>query len=177
MKRLALALVLAALAATPCAAALKVGDHAPDFTTAAALGGNAFTFSLAGELKKGPVVVYFYPKAFTQGCSLEAHAFAEAMDQFHALGASVVGVSRDGIAVLQDFSTKDCANRFPVASDADGRITKSYDTVFVKAPDLADRISYLVAPDGTVIAVHADLDYSKHVDTMLDALKAWKAGH
>ncbi|HEY0107577.1 MAG TPA: peroxiredoxin [Rhizomicrobium sp.] len=177
MTRFAAGLALALLAATPAFAALKPGDAAPDFTAPAALGGKDFTFVLAEALKKGPVVVYFYPKAFTQGCSLEAHAFAEAMPDFTALGASVVGVSHDDIATLKDFSTKDCANKFPVASDGDQHIMKAYDSVFARAPDLADRISYLIAPDGRILAVHADLDYSKHVDTMLAALKDWKAAH
>ncbi len=176
MKRFAAALLVSAILAAPALAALKPGDKAPDFTAAAALGGKPFTFALADALKKGPVVVYFYPKAFTQGCSLEAKAFADAMPQFAALGASVVGVSHDDIATLEQFSTKDCASKFPVASDGDQHIMKSYDSVFAKAPDLADRISYLIAPDGHVLAVHADLDYSKHVDTMLAALQSWKAG-
>ena len=176
MKRIAAAFLAAAFLIGPALGALKPGDKAPDFTTQAALGGKEFTFALADALKKGPVVVYFYPKAFTQGCSLEAKAFADAMPQFAALGASVVGVSHDDIATLEQFSTKDCASKFPVASDGDQHIMKSYDSVFAKAPDLADRISYLIAPDGHVLAVHADLDYSKHVDTMLAALQSWKAG-
>ncbi|MEI9991804.1 MAG: peroxiredoxin [Rhizomicrobium sp.] len=175
MKRLATGLLAAALFAAPALGALKPGDAAPDFTAPAALGGKPFTFALADALKKGPVVVYFYPKAFTTGCSLEAHAFAEAMPQFAALGASVIGVSHDDIATLEQFSTKDCASKFPVASDGDQHIMKAYDSVFARAPDLADRISYLIAPDGHVLAVHADLDYSKHVDTMLAALQSWKA--
>lgn len=175
MKRFAAAFLAAALLAAPAFAALKPGDAAPDFTAQAALGGKEFTFALADALKKGPVVVYFYPKAFTHGCSLEAHAFADAMPQFAALGASVIGVSHDDIATLDKFSTQDCASKFPVASDGDQHIMKAYDSVFAKAPDLADRISYLVTPDGHILAVHADLDYSKHVDTMLAALQSWKA--
>ncbi len=174
MMRFAAALALSLFAATPALAALKAGDAAPDFTTPAALGGREFTFSLAEALRHGPVVVYFYPKAFTQGCSLEAHAFAGAMPMFTALGASVIGVSHDDIATLKDFSAKDCANRFPVASDGDQHIMKAYDSVYAKAPQLADRISYLVAPDGHILAVHADMDFSHHVDAMLDALADWK---
>ena len=179
MKRLATAfLVTAALFAAPAAAALKIGDTAPDFTAQAALGGKQFTFALAEARRHGPVVVYFYPKAFTTGCSLEAHAFAEAMPQFAAAGASVIGVSHDDIGVLQDFSTKDCASKFPVASDGDQKIMTSYDAVLGgKHPELANRISYLVAPDGHVIAEYSDLDYSKHVETMLAALASWKAAH
>jgi len=176
MNRFATAFLAAALFAAPASAALKTGDKAPDFTAQAALGGKEFTFALADALKKGPVVVYFYPKAFTTGCSLEAHAFAEAMPQFAAQGASVIGVSHDDIKTLQDFSTKDCASKFPVASDGDQHIMTAYDAVLGgKHPELANRTSYLVAPDGHVIAEFTDLDYSKHVDTMLAALASWKA--
>ncbi|MEI9886038.1 MAG: peroxiredoxin [Rhizomicrobium sp.] len=176
MKRLAAAfLVTAALAAVPAAAALKIGDAAPDFTAPASLAGQPFTFALAAALKKGPVVVYFYPKAFTQGCSLEAHAFAEAMPQFAAAGASVIGVSHDDIATLHKFSVSECGGKFPVASDGDGKIMAAYDSVW--KPDLANRTSYLIAPDGKVIAEYTNLDYAQHVATMLAALASWKAGH
>ncbi|HJW39744.1 MAG TPA: peroxiredoxin [Rhizomicrobium sp.] len=175
MKRLSALLIASALLAAPAFAALKPGDRAPDFTAQAALGGNQFTFALADALKKGPVVVYFYPKAFTHGCSLEAKAFADAMDQFHALGASVVGVSHDDIATLDKFSVSDCVNKFPVASDGDQHIMKAYDAVLGDThPGLANRTSYLIAPDGRVRAEYTDLDYSKHVDTMLAALQSWK---
>ncbi|HEX4304291.1 MAG TPA: peroxiredoxin [Rhizomicrobium sp.] len=178
MKRFAVTFLTAALFAAPAFAALKAGDKAPDFTAPATLGGKEFSFALSDALKKGPVVVYFYPKAFTHGCSLEAHAFAEAMPQFEAAGASVIGVSHDDIATLDKFSTADCASKFPVASDADQHIMKSYDAVLSgDHPDLANRTSYLVAPDGHVLAEYTDLDYSKHVDTMLAALKSWKAAH
>jgi peroxiredoxin len=176
MNRFAGLLLAATLAATPAMATLKTGDAAPDFTADAALGGKPFTFKLADALKKGPVVVYFYPKAFTHGCSLEAHAFAEAMPQFKALGASVIGVSHDDLATLKDFSTKDCASAFPVASDGDGHVIKAYDAT-LPLVSISSRTSYLVAPDGHVIAVHSDMDYSQHVDTMLTALKAWRAAH
>ena len=175
MRRFATAAFTAALLAAPALAALKVGDAAPDFTAQAALAGAPFTFSLADALKKGPVVVYFYPKAFTQGCSLEAHAFADAMDKFGALGASVIGVSHDNIADLERFSIEKCANRFAVASDGDQHIMKSYDSVLAKNPEFANRTSYLIAPNGHVLAEYTDMDYSKHVDTMLAALASWKA--
>jgi thioredoxin-dependent peroxiredoxin len=166
----------AALFAAPAFAMLKPGDTAPDFTAPAALGGKEFSFVLADALKKGPVVVYFYPKAFTHGCSLEAHAFADAMDKFTALGASVVGVSHDDIATLDKFSTSDCVNKFPVASDGDQHIMKAYDAVLGGAhPELANRTSYVIAPDGHVLYEFTDLDYSKHVDNTLAALATWKA--
>src|ERR1700712_2798982 len=160
MHRFATALLAAALFAAPAAAALKTGDKAPDFTAPASLGGKEFSFVLADALKKGPVVVYFYPKAFTKGCSLEAHAFAQAMPQFTAAGASVIGVSHDDIATLDKFSAADCASAFPVASDGDQKIMKSYDAVLGDAhPGLASRTSYLVAPDGHVVAMYSDGDY------------------
>jgi thioredoxin-dependent peroxiredoxin len=175
MKRAALALLAAALFASPAAAVLKVGDKAPDFTAPAALDGKEFTFKLADALKKGPVVVYFYPKAFTHGCSLEAHAFADSMDKFTALGASVIGVSHDDVPTLQKFSTQVCASKFPVASDGDQAIMKSYDAVLAQKPEYANRTSYVVAPDGHVLYEYTDLDYSKHVDNTLAALASWKA--
>src|SRR5271156_1942907 len=117
------------LAVTPSFAALKQGDTAPDFKTQASLAGKEFTFSLHDALKKGPVVVYFYPAAFTGGCNLQAHTFAESHDKFAAAGATVVGVSLDGIARLNDFSADPqyCAGKLPVASDEKGEIAKSYD--------------------------------------------------
>ena len=178
MTRFAAALLATAMLATPAWATLKVGDTAPVFTTQASLGGKEFTFALADALKKGPVVVYFYPKAFTTGCSLEAHAFAQAMPQFTALGASVIGVSHDDIATLDKFSVSDCVNAFPVGADTDQKIMTSYDSVLGGAhPELASRTSYLVAPDGKILATYTNMDYSAHVDTMLAALKAWKASH
>src|SRR5579871_1943202 len=112
MKRLIVSLLL--LAATPAFASLKVGDTAPDFTAQATLGGKEFTFKLADALKKGPVVVYFYPEAFTPGCTIEAHDFAEAVDKYAALGATVIGVSHDKIDKLDKFSVSDCRSKFPV---------------------------------------------------------------
>ncbi|MBV9539836.1 MAG: peroxiredoxin [Alphaproteobacteria bacterium] len=177
MKRLAAAAMVFALAASPAFAALKIGDTAPVFTTQASLGGKEFTFALADALKKGPVVVYFYPEAFTHGCSLEAHAFAEAMPQFTALGASVIGLSHDGMEKLVKFSTADCASAFPVGTDADHKIMGSYDARSAKNPEYASRTSYLVAPDGKILAEYTNPDFTAHVDTMLAALKAWKASH
>src|SRR3954453_4855752 len=111
----------------PAAAALKPGDAAPDFTTEAAIGGKEFRFSLADALKKGPVVLYFYPKSFTQGCTVEAHLFAEATPRFAALGATVVGISHDDIATQKKFSTEECRDKFAVGADPDSKIIRSYD--------------------------------------------------
>ena len=129
MKRLLLGLMFSSVAALPAFAALKVGDAAPAFKTQASLAGKEFTFSLQDALKKGPVVVYFYPAAFTGGCNLQAHTFAENHDKFAAAGASVIGVSLDSISRLNDFSADPqyCAGKLPVASDEKGEIAKSYD--------------------------------------------------
>lgn len=158
----------------PVWAALPVGAPAPAFTTQAALGGQPFTFTLAEALKKGPVVVYFYPKAFTSGCTVEAHLFAEATPEFNQLGASVIGVSNDNIDTLKKFSVEACRNQFAVGAD-DGRIIKAYDAGFMLAPQMADRISYAIAPDGKVMEAYASLDPEGHVAKMMAAVKAWKA--
>src|SRR6478736_5238694 len=128
MKKLILGLTMAALSTAPAFAALKVGDTAPDFTAKASLGGKEFNFSLQDALKKGPAVVYFYPSAYTRGCDLEAHTFAQEKDKFDAAGATIIGVSADSIARLNQFSADPeyCAGKFPVASDADRKIANSY---------------------------------------------------
>ena len=182
MKRLLLGLVAApallalGVAATPALAALATGARAPDFTAPATIDGKEFTYRLADALKKGPVVVYFYPKAFTKGCSLEAHEFAEATDQFKAMGASVIGVSRDDIATLDKFSTQVCQSKFPVASDKDGGIVKSYD-VSLPIVAMSNRTSFVIAPDGKITYVYSDLNAEKHVENSLAAVKAWKDSH
>src|SRR5271168_1642208 len=119
MKRLTALGLGTYLMAAPLYAALQPGAQAPDFTTQATLAGKPFTFSLADALKKGPVVLYFYPAAFTSGCTVEAHDFADATDKFAALGATVIGVSHDNIATLDKFSVSDCRSKFPVAADPD----------------------------------------------------------
>src|ERR1700729_753233 len=128
MKNLVVALALSVLVSLPVLAALKVGDMAPDFSAKASLAGKEFNFSLEDALKKGPVVVYFYPSAYTKGCDLEAHTFAEQKDKFDAAGATIIGVSGDSIVRLDQFSADPdyCAGKFPVASDATGKIAASY---------------------------------------------------
>src|SRR5580693_9432009 len=128
MTKLFLGLVLSALLGLPVWAALKVADKAPDFSTRASLAGKEFNFSLQDALKKGPAVVYFYPSAYTKGCDLEAHTFAQEKDKFDAAGATIIGVSADSIARLNQFSADPdyCAGKFPVASDAGGKIAASY---------------------------------------------------
>lgn len=181
MMRYFSALGYAALAAlvfaSPAYAALSTGTKAPQFTLQATLGGNVFTFDLADALKKGPVVLYFYPAAFTPGCTIEAHDFADAIDQYKALGATVVGVSHDPLDKLQKFSVSDCRSKFAVAADVNGTVMKQYDAVLAQHPQYANRTSYVIAPDGSIIYEYTSLDPSQHVDNTLTALKAWKADH
>lgn len=157
----------------PAQAQLKVGQNAPIFTANAALAGKPFTFSLAQSLEKGPVVVYFYPKAFTSGCSIEASLFAQAADAFAEFGATVVGVSGDDIATLERFSLGPCGGKFAVASDADRSIIRAYDAALFFKSDMAGRISYVVTPDRKIYFVHSSLSPDQHVSSTLAAVKRW----
>ena len=167
----------AALIALPVCAALPDGATAPDFATSASLAGKEFKFSLAAALKKGPVVLYFYPAAFTPGCTVEAHEFAEATAQFSALGATVIGVSHDPIAKLDQFSVSECRSKFAVASDADGSIMKAYDAVLPSHPEYANRTSYVIAPDGKILYSYTAMDPSQHVENTLAAVKRYQQAH
>lgn len=173
MRRL-LALLLSAFG-LPAAAAPDVGDAAPDFTTQASLAGREFTYSLAAALKEGPVVLYFYPAAFTKGCTIEAREFALAMPKFRELGASVVGVSGDDIATLNRFSVSECQGKFPVASDADKRIMKAYDAVLLWKSGYASRTSFVITPDGRIARRYSDLRPEPHVANTLAAVREWAA--
>ena len=135
------------------------------------LAGKVFEFTLADSLAKGPVVLYFFPAAFSVGCSLEAHEFAEAIGKFEALGATVIGVSSDDIDTLGKFSVQACQGKFPVASDNTQSIMKSYDAVMALRPDYANRISYVIAPNGKVVYNYQSLNPSRHVEKTLTALK------
>ena len=177
MKRLLILGVTGLLLSAPLYAALTPGTQAPDFTTQATLAGKPFSFSLADALKTGPVVLYFYPAAFTKGCTIEAHNFAEATDKFKALGATVIGVSHDSIDTLNKFSVSDCRNKFAVASDADQKITKEYDAVLAIKPEYANRTSYVIAPNGKIIYEYTALDPDKHVENTMAAVEKWKADH
>ncbi len=153
-------------------AALKPGDAAPAFTTQGAQAGKAFTFDISAALKKGPVVLYFFPKAFTQGCTLEAHAFAEATPQFNKMGATVVGISHDDIDTLKKFSTEACRDQFAVVSDPDAKTIRAYDATHAARPNMADRISYVIGTDGKVVFAHEGSDPVAHVEKTLAAVKA-----
>ena len=161
--------------AAPASAALAVGATAPVFTTQSALAGKAQPFDMAAALKEGPVVLYFFPKAFSQGCTVEAHAFAEATPQFAASGARVVGISHDDIATLQKFSTEACRDQFVVASDPQAKAIAAYDAGSAARPGTASRISYVVAPDGKVLFAHEGSDPLEHVQRTLQAVQQWKA--
>ncbi|MDE2368834.1 MAG: peroxiredoxin [Burkholderiales bacterium] len=180
---------LLTLAAAPAHAALKAGDAAPLFTAPASLDGKSFEYALAAGLKKGPVVVYFYPSAYTSGCNIQAHQFATHIDEFAAAGASVVGVSLDSIERLNKFSADPdyCAGKLAVASDADGRIAKSYDLrvipriPFVKdtrdqAIDhgFAERTTFIVGPDGRIAATVGGADPAVNVQQSLERVRQLK---
>ncbi len=173
MKRLLACAMLGLLLPGAARAALDIGDAAPDFTTDAALAGAVYRYSLAEYLHKGPVVLYFFPAAFSAGCSAEAHEFAEAIDQFGALGASVVGVSGDDIDTLSKFSVHACQSKFPVASDESQVIMKSFDAVLHNRPEYANRISYVIAPDGKIFFHYMSLNPGHHVEQTLAAVRSW----
>jgi thioredoxin-dependent peroxiredoxin len=185
--------LLAAFSATPALAALKPGDMAPDFTAQGSLGGAPFTFHLKDALKKGPVVVYFYPSAYTGGCDLEAHTFADQSDKFASAGATIIGVSADDLGRLKQFSAdpKFCAGKFPIASDADTKIAQSY-ALNVTPPRAGakdvnqteinhafiERVTYVVGKDGKILAVMSSkadgLSPDQHVDKSLAIITASK---
>jgi peroxiredoxin len=173
MKNVFLGLVLSVLVGLPIMAALKVADRAPDFSARASLAGKEFNFSLPDALKKGPVVVYFYPSAYTKGCDLEAHTFAEEKDKFDAAGATIIGVSADSIARLDVFSADPdyCAGKFPVASDPDRKIANSYNLTAATAKagmkdvrgseidhDFIERVTFVIGKDHKVIATLSSAD-------------------
>ena len=193
MKNLLIGLALSAVCAAPAFAALKVGDTAPDFTAKASLGGKEFTFSLADALKKGPAVVYFYPSAYTGGCDLEAHTFAENADKFAAAGANIIGVSADNMQRLNQFAADPafCAGKFPIASDESLTVAKSYNLSTTPPRDGAkdvhgveighgfiERVTYVIGKDHKVIAVMSSaadkLTPDQHVDKSLAIVTAAK---
>jgi thioredoxin-dependent peroxiredoxin len=186
MKRFLLIGLLSSLFALPASAALKDGDSAPDFKAQASLAGKAFTFSLKDALKKGPVVVYFYPSAYTGGCNAQAHNFALNYEKFTAAGASIIGVSLDSITRLNDFSADPeyCAGKVAVASDADGKIAKSFDLSVREAVagkkdtrgveighGFTERTTYLVTPDGKIAAALGGLSPVENVEKTLEAVQ------
>jgi len=164
---------LSALFSLHAYAALGVGDTAPDFTAQASIAGKEFTYTLHDALKTGPVVLYFYPAAFTPGCTIEAHDFAEAIDQYKALGASVIGVSHDSIDTLKRFSVSECRGKFAVIADVDRGIMKSYGAVMFIYPRYASRTSYVIAPNDKVLYVYSSFSPDQHVTNTLAAVRRW----
>jgi peroxiredoxin len=174
MRKLLAGLIAATVIAVPASAALPVGAKAPDFTTTGAVGGKEFKLHLAQQLKKGPVVLYFFPKAFTSGCTAEAHAFSESIGDFKKAGAQVIGMSADNLATLKDFSVKECRSAFPVAT-ATPAIQKEFDVAWAAHPGITTRTSYVIGKNGKVVMVHDDLDFSQHVAMTLAAVKGLKS--
>ena len=177
MKKLSqftIAAFAAASLTTSAHAQLAPGAIAPDFATQGAMAGNDFPFRLSDALKKGPVVLYFYPKAFTSGCTMEAHAFAAAIDDFHKAGATVMGMSADDLPTLKRFSTSECQSKFPVAV-ASPNIVKAYHVALVSlggiGPHITNRTSYVIAQDGRIKFVHSNLDWHDHVKLTLAAVQ------
>lgn len=189
MKRIHAAAALAALAvcSTPAFAALEQGAKAPDFTATGMLDGKEFTFKLSDAEKKGPVVIYFFPAAFTAGCTIETKAFADAADQFKAAGATLVGVTagamdpdtkkylsaKDNLPLLQKFSEQECRNKFPIAA-VDLETVKAYNVVLPQKPDWSDRTSYVIGKDGKIVLAYTDPKPNDHITKTLAALKGLK---
>lgn len=166
-----------ALAAAPSQAALAPGAKAPDFTTRGAIAGKVFTVHLADQLKKGPVVLYFFPAAFTSGCSAEARAFAEKIGDFQKAGATVIGMSADPVDKLQKFSSAECAGKFAVAS-AGPAVVSGYDVALgrqVEGRAVTNRTSYVIDRQGKIVFAHSDMSPADHITLTLDAVR--KLGH
>ena len=178
--RLAVAAATLSLAIVPLSAhaELAVGTTAPDFTTQGALAGKPLPVSLKALLAKGPVVLYFYPKAFTPGCTMEAHAFAEASADFAKAGATVIGMSNDTIDALQKFSTLECRDKFTVAA-ASPEVIKAYDVTLADkgADTLARRTSYVITPGGRIVYAHTDMDWHGHVEQTLAVVQKLNREH
>ncbi len=171
MRTLALILAATFILASPVGAALPTGAKAPDFTTTGAVAGKPFKLHLADQLHKGPVVLYFFPKAFTSGCTAEAHAFSEAIGDFKKAGAQVIGMSADDLPTLEKFSVEECRNAFPVAT-ATPATQKAYDVAWAAHPGITTRTSYVIGRNGKIAMVHDDLDFSQHVAKTLAAVRA-----
>lgn len=165
------AVAFAALALPAVAAPLAVGAAAPDFTVTSTTGGKHAPFNLKQELKKGPVVLYFYPAAFTPGCTIEAHLFAEATGDFKKHGAQVIGMSMDGLDKLDKFSTQECQGKFPLGADTDGKISEAYGVkTTMMGRTISSRTSYVIGKNGKVKLVHAGQNPAEHVKQTLAAV-------
>ena len=178
MRRLLVAAATAVLIGTcRCSQHSPTAPRPPTSPSMRRSAGKDFKFNLADALKQGPVVLYFFPKVFTEGCTTEAHDFAEATDKFKALGATVIGVSHDPIDKVTEFSTKECRDKFAVGSDADGSVMKKYDSVMLKYTSYADRTSYVIAPTGEIIYSYTAMNPDKHVENTMAAVQKWQDEH
>lgn len=171
-------LLNASLVIAQASAALPQGATAPNFQLNAALAGKSTQFSLAEALKKGPVVLYFFPAAFTPGCTLEAHDFAEASAQFQQLGATVIGVTAGNVDQIAQFSQQECRNKFAVAADPGAKVAALYQsTMQVLGNTLSDRTSYVIAPDGKILLSYSDKNPEAHIQKAMDAVKKYRAAN
>jgi thioredoxin-dependent peroxiredoxin len=175
----ALSAALALLAvAVPASAALPVGQKAPNFTLTAALAGKEMPFSLKQGLRKGPVVLYFFPAAFTSGCTIEAHKFAEATDAFKKMHATIIGVTAGNVERVAEFSKVECRDKFAVAADPGAKVAAQYQSVMeFNGKTLSDRTSYVIAPDGTILLSYSDRNPEAHIEKAMETVKAWRAKH
>ena len=164
-------------ASAPAFAALPVGAQAPEFKAQAALAGDTSTFSLKEALKNGPVVLYFFPAAFTSGCTQEAHEFAEASEEFAKVHATIIGVTAGNVDRVAEFSKVECRNKFRVAADPGAKIATQYESQMQGNPLLSDRTSYVIAPDGKILLSYTDKDPHAHIEKTLAATQAWAASH
>lgn len=187
MKKFLVAAMVAALITSPAYAALSVGAKAPDVAAQGSLGGKPFEFKLAEALKKGPVVIYFFPAAYTAGCTAETKAFADAADDFKAAGATLIGLTggarladgtmanaKDNQARLAEFAAEHCRDKFPIAAVTADTI-KAFDVTLPQRVDWSARTSYVIAPDGKVLLAYSDQKPDEHITRTLEAVKAWKA--
>ncbi len=171
-----LGLLLAALPVQGIAA-LQEGRKAPEFVLNAAQGGEPFGLSLKQALKKGPVVLYFFPAAFTPGCTIEAHLFAEASDSFNKLGARVIGVTAGNIDRVAEFSKVECRDKFAVAADPGAKVAAKFDVAVPGSGKtmISSRTSFVIAPNGTILLSYTDRNPQAHIEKTLAAVRAWKA--
>ncbi|UGB04457.1 peroxiredoxin [Leclercia sp. G3L] len=159
-------------------AALEAGSHAPNFTLQGALAGKPLTFSLQQALQKGPVVLYFFPAAFSKGCNIEANAFADATDEFNRLGASVVGVTAGNVEQVDEFSRKECRDKFTVAADPGAKVARQYQTLMqLNGKTLSERTSFVIAPDGKILLSYTDRSPEAHIQKTMAAVKQYADSH
>ncbi len=175
----AAAILAVAIPVVSASAALPVGAKAPDFTLQGGLGGKELSVSLKTALKKGPVVLYFFPAAFTSGCTVEAHDFADATDDFKKLGATIIGVTAGNADRVVEFSKVECRDKFTVAADPGAKISAKYDALMPEAADkpISDRTSFVIAPNGKILLSYTDRNPETHIQKTMEAVQDYKKSH